>query len=149
MRPTMSSAGCGNNGRAAGQPTPSAAGTDARTTSLPYLSINRKGLVGLSLEDEDEHQTEDGERLGQRHAGEGDGLQHAAGLGLTRDAVEVGREDQTHTDTGADGGEAVAQVGDVPSHCVSFRGHRRNPVSVVDIQLVVRSDPGGPTVSAA
>ena len=51
----------------------------------------------------------------------------AAGLGLTRDAVEVGGEDQTHTDTGADGGEAVAEVGDVPSHCVSFRGRRVRP----------------------
>ena len=42
-RPTMSSAGCGRRGRASGQPTPSAAFTDARTTSLPYLSIERRG----------------------------------------------------------------------------------------------------------
>jgi hypothetical protein len=37
ISPTMSSAGWGRSGRASGQPTPSAAFTDARTTSLPYL----------------------------------------------------------------------------------------------------------------
>src|SRR6187402_3873049 len=150
-RPTMSSAGCGRRGRASGQPTPSAAFTDARTTSLPYLSIKRKGVESVSsaCEDEDEHETEDGEGLGERHAGEGDGLEHAAGLGLTRDAVDVGGEDQTHTDTGADGGEAVAEVGDVPSHCGSFRGRRVRPGVGVFLWSCGGAYEPGPVVSGA
>ena len=76
--------------------------------------------VGVSLEDEREGDTEDGERLGEGEAKEGDRLQHAAGLGLTGDAVDVGGEDQTDTDTGADGGEAVTEDGDVASHVDPF-----------------------------
>lgn len=41
-------------------------------------------------------------------------LSMPSGLGLASDAVDVGGEDETHTDTGADGkGEAVAEEGDV------------------------------------
>ena len=65
------------------------------------------------LEDEREGDTEDGERLGDGHAEEGDGLQHAAGLGLAGDTIDVGREDEADTDAGADGREAVTEDGNV------------------------------------
>src|SRR5665647_3620876 len=76
------------------------------------------GVRRIELQDEGEHQTEDGQRLGQGEAQDGDGLQHAAGLGLTGDAVDVGREDQADTDTRTDGGEAVADEVEVSGHDV-------------------------------
>src|SRR5699024_3206047 len=76
-----------------------------------------------ALEDEGEDETKNGQRLGDRHAGEGDGLEHAASLGLASHTVDVGGEDQTDTDAGADRGEAVAEEGDVASHVrVPFDG---------------------------
>ena len=76
-----------------------------------------------------------------RATGERDGLEHAAGLGLASDSIDVRGEDETHTDTGADGGEAVAEEGDVTSHCVFRwrRGSRRRCV----LQVVVQPDESG------
>src|SRR5450631_2263371 len=87
------------------------------------LAVVRSGR----LEDESEHQTEDGQRLSEGEAENGDRLQHAASLGLTGDTVDVGGEDQSDADTGADGREAVADDGNVstnvdgPVHVVLFR----------------------------
>ena len=51
----------------------------------------------------------------------------AAGLGLPRDPVDVGGEDQTDADAGADGREAVAEDRDVSGHVMtSFRSFRRS-----------------------
>src|SRR5450759_1573764 len=75
-------------------------------------------VAGVDLQDEGEHQTEDGQRLGQGEAQDGNRLQHAAGLGLTGDAVDVGGKDQADADTGPDGGEAVPEDGDVSGHDV-------------------------------
>ena len=47
-------------------------------------------------------------------------LEQAAGLGLTGDAVDVGGEDETDADAGADGREAVAEDRDVSGHGGSF-----------------------------
>src|ERR1035437_544257 len=87
------------------------------------LAVMRSGR----LEDEGEHQTEDGQRLSEGEAEDGDRLQHATSLGLTGDTVDVGGEDQSDADTRADGREAVADDGNVstnvdgPVHVVLFR----------------------------
>src|SRR5690242_10533404 len=73
-----------------------------------------------SAEDEREGETEDGQRLGEGEAQEGDRLEQPAGLGLTGDAVDVRREDEADADAGADGREAVAEDGDVSRHGDSF-----------------------------
>src|SRR5680860_396403 len=69
-------------------------------------SVFRQGCA--RSEHEREGDTDDRERLGEREAQDGDYLQSALCLGLTGDTVDVGREDQTDTDTWADGGQAVA-----------------------------------------
>src|ERR1044072_3348820 len=71
------------------------------------------GRSSGAAEDERERQTEDGRRLGEGEAEDRDALEHATGLGLTRDAVDVGGEDQADADTGADRRQAVAEDGDV------------------------------------
>src|SRR3954452_12389141 len=111
IKPKISSAGCGMIGALVPQPPSSAA-----TTSVDRCTVSPGGGGCRSAEDEREGQTEDGQRLGEGEAQERDRLQHAASLGLTRDAVDVGGEDQTDADTGADGGEAVAEDGDVSGH---------------------------------
>src|SRR5680860_313371 len=70
-------------------------------------SVFRQGWFARS-EHEGEGDTDDRERLGEREAQDGDGLQSALGLGLTGDTADVGREDQTDTDAWADGGQTVA-----------------------------------------
>src|SRR3954471_16805336 len=74
----------------------------------------------LSAEDERERQTEDRERLGEGEAEERDRLEQAARLGLAGDAVDVGGEDETDADAGADGRQAVAEDRDVSGHVGSF-----------------------------
>src|SRR5450756_1972460 len=73
---------------------------------------------GVDLQDKGEHQTEDGQRLGQGEAQDGDRLQHAAGLGRTGDAVDVGGEDEPDADAGPDRGEAVPEDVDISGHDV-------------------------------
>src|SRR3954447_7635221 len=82
----------------------------------PCLDACRRG----SAEDEREGETEDGQRLGEGEAEEGDRLEEATGLGLTGDAVDVGREDEADAAAGADGREAVAEDRDVSGHGDSF-----------------------------
>src|SRR5215212_1500702 len=85
-------------------------------TPLEGMSAGRR----LSAEDERERETEDRERLGEREPQEGDRLQQATGLGLAGHAVDVGGEDQTDADAGADGRQAVAEDRDVAFHDGSF-----------------------------
>src|SRR5450631_661567 len=70
------------------------------------------------LEDEGEHQTEDGQRLGKGEPQDGNRLQHASGFGLTGDTVDVGGKDQADADAGPDGGEAVPEDGNISGHDV-------------------------------
>src|SRR5690349_17474137 len=114
----ISSAGCGMMGSLPPQPLSSAATTTDEITAVLTLSCCARaaGLVSEVVEDEREHQAQQREELGQGEAGERDGLQHAPRLGLARHPVDVRGEDETHADTGADGGETVGQEGDVASH---------------------------------
>src|SRR6478735_216675 len=64
-------------------------------------------LKGL-LENESEDQAQDGECFGQGQAEECYRLQDALGFRLARNAVDVGSEHETHTDTTADSREAIA-----------------------------------------
>src|SRR6478735_11679686 len=64
-------------------------------------------LKGL-LENESEDQAQDGECFGQGQAKECDRLQDALGFRLACNAVDVGSEHETHTDTTADSREAIA-----------------------------------------
>src|SRR4029453_5822651 len=75
----------------------------------PYLLGSECSLVPLGLaENESEDQTQDGEGFSQRKAEECDRLQDALGFRLTCHTVDVSGEHGTHTDTTANGGEAVA-----------------------------------------
>src|SRR5450631_819619 len=107
------------------------------------LAVVRSGR----LEDESEHQTEDGQRLSEGEAENGDRLQHAASLGLTGDTVDVGGEDQSDADTGADGREAVADDGNVSTdvdgtvHVVLFRSwcpHGTSPSGSLWVEVSAR-----------
>src|SRR3712207_2966356 len=67
-------------------------------------------------ERERETDTDDGQRLCQREADEGDRLEATLGLGLARHTLDVGGEDQADADTGTDCGQAVADHVEVAFH---------------------------------
>src|SRR5215212_7267830 len=115
MRPKRSSPHSGRIGYWFGSSCSAAGTTAARALMGTPDSKGRR-----SAEDERESETEDGQRLGEGEAEEGDGLEQAAGLGLPGDAVDVGREDEADADAGADGREAVAEDRDVSGHGDSF-----------------------------
>src|SRR5215203_2343194 len=72
-----------------------------------------------SSEDEREADADDGQRLGEGEAQDGDALEDAARLRLACHTVDVGGEDQADTHTRADGREAVAHHVQVAFHCSS------------------------------
>src|SRR3954463_4878243 len=115
MRPKISSPHSGRIGYWFGSGSVAARTAATALMGTPWLA-RRCG----SAEDEREGETEDGQRLGEGEAEEGDRLEQAAGLGLTGDAVDVGREDEADADAGADGREAVAEDRDVSGHGDSF-----------------------------
>src|SRR5699024_9745872 len=95
-------------------------GCCVHVTSLPSAGTGLLVPTIGSLEDEREDEAEESQRLGERESGKRDGLQHAAGLGLTGDAVDVGGEDQADADARADRREAVAEECDVAFHVSLF-----------------------------
>src|SRR5690349_1827161 len=111
--PKISSPRCGRTGYSTqeGRCVPSSALPSANTADVRITvpPAGCSGTAGPSAEDEREGQTEDGQRLGEGEAEERERLEHAAGLGLAGDAVDVRREDQSDTDTRADRRQAVPQ----------------------------------------
>src|ERR671933_2978131 len=61
-----------------------------------------------ALQREREHQAEQGERLDHREAEDQPGAVEAGRLGLAGAGLDVGGEDDTDADAGADGGKTVA-----------------------------------------
>src|SRR3954454_20138339 len=84
----------------------SAQWTPSGLSAMGTSSVVIEGL--RSAEDEGEGDADDRERLGQGEADERGAEHRTARLGLTGGALDHGGEDQTDADTGADGGEAVA-----------------------------------------
>src|SRR5690349_2246045 len=102
--PKISSPRCGRTGYStqAGSFPPSSVLSSANSAADVRITVppaTCSGAAGPSAEDERERDTEDRERLGEGEAQERQRLQHAAGLGLAGDAVDVRREDQADTDT--------------------------------------------------
>src|SRR4051794_28842716 len=67
---------------------------------------------GSGAEDEGDDEADQRQRLGQGEPEERVGAGQAGRLGLTRGGLDVRRPHDAHTDTGADGGEAVADRAD-------------------------------------
>src|SRR6478609_550973 len=99
--------------------------TVRRMTNTIAITIStgsgRSGLVAYGMrsdvmavrsaqaaEDEGQRDTDDRQGLGHGEADPGGAHHRAAGLGLTRRALDDGGEDQAHADTRADGSQAVA-----------------------------------------
>src|SRR5690606_2753676 len=134
IRPKMNSGRYGMIGRAvASGSAASTAGRAVRVLAVSCTMVSsgtvppqrgtRVGQVWggpASEPDEEQHQGEDRERLGEREAQDGDRLEDLLGLRLTGHAVDVGGEDQTHADGRADRSEAVAEQSDVTSHVILF-----------------------------
>src|SRR5690606_39427972 len=122
IRPKMNSGRYGMIGRAvASGSAASTAGRAVRVLAVSCTTVSsgtvppqrgtRVGQVWggpASEPDEEQHQGEDRERLGEREAQDGDRLEDLLGLRLAGHAVDVGGEDQTHADGRADRSEAVA-----------------------------------------
>lgn len=70
------------------------------------------------LEDEGEHETEDGQGLGQGEAQDGDRLQHPTCLRLTSDSIDIRGKDEADADARSNSGEAIAEDGDISGHDV-------------------------------
>ena len=94
---------------------------------MSHISFSVARCCGTALQDEGEGDTDDRQRLSEREAQDRDLLERAASLGLAGDAVDVGGEDQTDTDTWADRGQAVA---DHVQRAIDFASHG-NFLSVV------------------
>src|ERR1700759_5066543 len=74
---------------------------------------SRKG----ALPDEAERDAQQREDLDDGEADPHERLSDAGSLGLTRGRLDVRSEDQTHTDTRADGGKAVPDGGGATGEC--------------------------------
>src|SRR5680860_110015 len=106
-------------GYAASQKPPPSSDAASAEASRAFAKLTMSpGFRGGSAEDECQGEAEDGQRLGEGEAQERQRLQHATGLRLAGDAVDVGCEDQADPDAGADGRQAVAQDRDVSFHCL-------------------------------
>src|ERR687894_1853218 len=104
MMPTISSPGCGMTGYASSQkpPPPLSAATTVVPAALLSAPISCAPPGPRSArEDERQGDAEDGQLLAEHEAEDRDGLQHTAGLGLTRHAAHVSREDQADAHAGA------------------------------------------------
>src|SRR6478735_734793 len=104
----MISAVCGRNGsmdEADSPPSPS-----APEASTADAAASEKAMTcGPFCSEEREDETDEREHLGEGEAQEREGAQDAVGLGLAGDTVDVRREDQADTDTGADRSEREDQ----------------------------------------
>src|SRR5687768_80501 len=86
----------------------------------PYVSWT--GPAGSAV-DEGRDQADEGQRLGESGTEEGVGTREAGGLGLTGSRLDVGGPHDADTDTGADGGQAVADRADVAVDCCENVDH--------------------------
>src|SRR4051794_2778904 len=71
---------------------------------------------GSGAEDEGDDEADQRQRLGQGEPEERVGAGQAGGLRLPSGGLDVGRPDDADADTGADGGEAVADRADASGH---------------------------------
>ena len=79
---------------------------------FPVWSRSVPVRYGSGAEDEGDDEAEQRQRLGEREAEEDVGTGEAGRLGLAGGGLDVGGQDDADTDTGADGGEAVADRAD-------------------------------------
>ncbi|MBG9885325.1 hypothetical protein ABE10_01720, partial [Bacillus toyonensis] len=75
--------------------------------------VSFRGRYGLREGDESDGDADERKRLGEGDTDPHEDLQSAGQLGLTGDALDGLADHDAHTDGGADGGEAVADRGDV------------------------------------
>ena len=67
--------------------------------------------MGRLLQEDEDDEADEGQRLGEGNAEEHRRLDLAGGLGLTGHGLDGVAEDDADADAGTDGGEAVGQAG--------------------------------------